>query len=122
MSHENIDNWTVVGKMTKSQINAVKNLGKYSAGWSDKGYVLNYTYPALGGTQYSNSKYYIVEDPSVFNRHNTIRWGLFNKKYVFQGWYNENDVLPKMVKDWVYRRKLEKEGLSSEQIDTVIKI
>jgi len=122
MSQEDIKNWTVVGKMTKRQIDVVKNLGKYTSGWSGRGFVLNYNYPALGGTKYNNTKYYLVEDTSPFKTYGTTRWALFNSKYVYCGWHNENDVLPKLVKEWNFKDKLKKLGLDSDQADTLIKI
>jgi hypothetical protein len=90
-------------KMTKRQLNVIKKNSKNPDEWG-KGYVLNYTYSKLGGTEYGNSKYYTVRlqhatDPNYY-------LGLFDKNYVFRTYYSKDSDIGKMVDEYEFKHSL----------------
>jgi hypothetical protein len=95
--------FAVWGKMTNRQLDVIKKNYSEPLQWGN-GYVLNYTYSKLGGTDYGNSKYYAVKllnskDPECYI-------GLFSNKYAFRSYYSKDNDISKLVDEYELKHSL----------------
>lgn len=95
--------FAVWDKMTKRQLDIIKKNYPDPLQWGD-GYVLNYTYSKLGGTEYGNSKFYAVKILNSVNPEYYI--GLFSNKYGFKSYYSKDSDIGKLVYDYELKNGL----------------
>jgi len=96
-------NYSIVDKMTERQLNIIKK--NYPLQWGN-GYVINYTYSKLRGTEYGNSKYYAVKILNAVNPECYI--GLFSNKYAFRTYYSKDSDIGKLVDHYELTNNLKK--------------
>jgi hypothetical protein len=101
--NSNGNGFAVWGKMTKHQVDVIKKNYPKPIQWGD-GYVLNYTYSKLGGTDYGNSKYYAVKILNSVNPEDFI--GLFTNRYAFRTYSSKDSDIGKMVDEYEFKHSL----------------